>query len=79
MDACKEPIENYDEINQIFKDDSIDLILQRLEKGNTEFCQKTIKQISGLSPLSMAVVFEQIKRGENMNLKEVFEMEYKIS
>jgi len=27
----------------------------------------------------MAVVFEQIKRGQNMSLKEVFEMEYKIS
>ncbi len=27
----------------------------------------------------MAVVFEQIKRGKTMSLKEVFEMEYKIS
>lgn len=38
-----------------------------------------MKQIAGYSPLSMAVVFEQIKRGEKMNLKEIFEMEYKIS
>lgn len=27
----------------------------------------------------MAVVFEQIKRGKNMGIKEAFEMEYKIS
>jgi hypothetical protein len=27
----------------------------------------------------MAIVFEQITRGKAMNLKEVFEMEYKIS
>ena len=27
----------------------------------------------------MAVVFEQIKRGKSLNLKQVFEMEYKIS
>ncbi len=27
----------------------------------------------------MAIVFEQIKRGKSMSLKEVFEMEYKIS
>ncbi len=27
----------------------------------------------------MAVVFQQIKRGSKLSLKEVFEMEYKIS
>lgn len=32
-----------------------------------------------MSPLSMAVVFEQIKRGSKMTIKEVFEMEYKIA
>ena len=32
-----------------------------------------------MSPLSVGVVFEQIKRGVNMDLKSVFEMEYKIS
>lgn len=31
-----------------------------------------------MSPLSLAVVFEQIKRGKDMTLREVFEMEYKI-
>jgi len=32
-----------------------------------------------MSPLSMGVTFEQIKRGQHMNLKDVFVMEYKIS
>jgi len=32
-----------------------------------------------MSPLSCAIVFEQIKRGANMDLKSVFEMEYKLS
>ena len=32
-----------------------------------------------MSPLSLAIVFEQIKRGRSMGLKEVFEMEYKIA
>jgi len=35
--------------------------------------------MASLSPLSLAVVFEQIIRGSKMSLKEVFEMEYKIS
>ena len=29
-----------------------------------------------MSPLSLVVVFEQIKRGANMQIKEVFQMEY---
>lgn len=32
-----------------------------------------------VSPLAMAVVFEQLKRGSKMTVKEVFEMEFKIA
>ena len=32
-----------------------------------------------MSPLSMAVVFEQLKRGQKLSIKECFEMEYKIA
>ena len=32
-----------------------------------------------MSPLSVGIVFEQIKRGASMDLKSVFEMEFKIS
>ena len=32
-----------------------------------------------MSPLSLGITFEQIKRGKDMNLKDVFEMEYKLS
>jgi len=35
--------------------------------------------MASMSPLSIGVTFEQIKRGQSMNLKQVFEMEYKIS
>lgn len=77
--AGKEPIAHEDEINAIFQDDSIINILDRLDKSHTDFATKVKKQIASLSPLSMAIVFEQIKRGKDMGLKEVFEMEYKIS
>ena len=50
-----------------------------MESSKSDFAKKVLKQVSGHSPLSMAVVFEQIKRGKSMSLKEVFEMEYKIS
>ena len=53
--------------------------MHRIQFGTSDFCTKLQKTMSGMSPLSLAVVFEQIHRGKSMNLKEVFEMEYKIS
>jgi len=35
--------------------------------------------MSTLSPFSMALVFEQIKRGKHLNLEDAFRMEYKLS
>jgi len=32
-----------------------------------------------MSPLSMAIVFEQLKRGAKMDVKECFEMEFKVA
>lgn len=32
-----------------------------------------------MSPLSMAVVFEQLKRGSKLSVRECFEMEFKIA
>lgn len=32
-----------------------------------------------MSPLSLEVAFEQIKRGKDLSIKETYEMEYKIS
>lgn len=77
--AGTEPISNEEEINFIFKDDSILKVYERIQSSKTEFGEKLRKQVASLSPLSMAIVFEQITRGKAMTLKEVFEMEYKIS
>lgn len=77
--AGTEPISNEEEINHIFQDDSIQNVYERIQASKTEFGEKLRKQVASLSPLSMAIVFEQITRGKSMTLKEVFEMEYKIS
>ena len=53
--------------------------MERLAACDSEFGEKTRKMMSYMSPLSLAVVFEQIKRGANMNVKDVFQMEYGIS
>lgn len=72
-------IANLEQITEAFSPDgTVQDIVKRLEASDTEFAGKTLKRLSGLSPLSLAVVFEQIKRGQHMELKEVYEMEYKI-
>lgn len=74
-------------IDYCFKPDSIHDIKKRLEDvsaGKVEgqdkaFAEKTLQSISKYSPLSCAVVVEQIKRGSKMTLADVFKMEYGIS
>ena len=46
--------------------------MARLEATDSEFGAKTRKMMAYMSPLSLAVVFEQIKRGATMNAKDVF-------
>ena len=53
--------------------------MKRLEDSNTEFANQTKKLLAPMSPLAMSVVFEQLKRGQKMTVKEVFEMEFKIA
>jgi enoyl-CoA hydratase len=53
-----EPIPNLEEINSIFKPDSIQNIYTRIQESKTELGEKLRKQIAPLSPLSMAIVFE---------------------
>jgi enoyl-CoA hydratase/carnithine racemase len=53
--------------------------MKRLEESKSEFAQETKKMMAAMSPLSLAVVFEQIKRGSMMDAKQVFEMEFRIS
>jgi len=79
LEAASVPIENIDEIKEIFKPDSASAIMARLAASKTEFAAKTLKTLNGMSPLAVCVVFEQIVRGRQLSVKEVFEMEYRIS
>ena len=52
------PIANLEEINAIFKVDSVQDVMKRLESAGTEFSSKTLKTLGRMSPFSLAVVFE---------------------
>lgn len=79
VEAKMGKIPNHEEIKKIFQPDSIQAIVDRLDKSSSDFAIETQKALLPMSPLSMAVVFEQIVRGSKMSVKEVFEMEYKIA
>lgn len=53
--------------------------MERLQASESEFGANTRKMLTKMSPLSLAIVYEQIVRGSKMDVKEVFEMEYRIS
>jgi enoyl-CoA hydratase/carnithine racemase len=79
LEAKMGAIPHHDEIKKIFQPDSIQKVYERLESSKSEFGQATEKQLLPMSPLSKAIVFEQIVRGSKLNVKEVFEMEYKLA
>ena len=46
--------------------------MKRLEESQTDFAASTRKMMAAMSPLSLAVVFEQIVRGSKLDVKQVF-------
>jgi enoyl-CoA hydratase/carnithine racemase len=54
-------------------------VIKRLESSTTPFAENTRKLLTKMSPLSIAVVFEQIKRGRSMSIHDVFKMEFRMA
>jgi hypothetical protein len=50
-----------------------------MAESKTDFGAATRKLCSSMSPLSCAIIFEQIKRGATMDLKACFDMEFNVS
>lgn len=65
-------------INECFKFNLIAEINQALSDNGSEFALKQLKTIGRMSPTSLAVTLEQIRRGANLSLKEVLNMEHSI-
>ncbi len=74
---------------QCFADvDSVEDVLQRLQKIATDsektenarkFASSLVTTLNQMSPTSLKVTFEQLKRGEYMSLENCFKMEYRMS
>jgi enoyl-CoA hydratase/carnithine racemase len=73
------PLEDIENIEKYFgKAKNVEEIFERLQNG-CEWGQKLLKSMAKLCPLSMKIAFEQVKRGRNLSLSEVFKLEYRIS
>lgn len=65
--------------------DTLDEVLRRLElhaaaaSGITTLAGETLERIRQRSPTSVAVAFEQLRRGRKLSLRECLIMEYRIS
>merc|ERR1712189_135198 len=63
--------DHLDTINSCFKFNSIAEINQALSDNGSEFAAKQLKTLSKMSPTSLAVTLEQIRRGADLSLKQV--------
>jgi len=58
--------------------DSLESLMARLAANDSVFAIDALKTLSRMSPTSMKITFEQLKRGALLNMDEVMRMEYRI-
>lgn len=68
-----------DRIAQIFTLGSVDAIFERLAKDDSEWSKKTLSTLKAVSPTSVKVTFEQLRRGAMQNPHENFAMEARMA
>uniref|UniRef100_A0A0K0E7U6 3-hydroxyisobutyryl-CoA hydrolase, mitochondrial n=1 Tax=Strongyloides stercoralis TaxID=6248 RepID=A0A0K0E7U6_STRER len=66
-------------IESIFNADTYEGIIKNLENDNSEWSKSQLEILSKMSPTSLKITFEQLKRGKTMEHSEVFPMEYRLT
>lgn len=80
----EEPIDkkypNEELIDELFGKGSIEEIYKAVRDSqvNKEFTQKLLGIMDTLSPMSLRVIFEQLKRGEKLDLRENLKMDMRL-
>lgn len=57
---------------------TLDALMTALEKDDSGFAQQTLKTLSRMSPTSLKLTFEQMKRGAALDFNEVMKMEFRM-
>jgi 3-hydroxyisobutyryl-CoA hydrolase len=66
------------QIKRCFSENSVEKIIENLEKENTEWAKHQLKLLSRMSPRSLKITVKQLELGAVKSLKECFEMEYQM-
>jgi enoyl-CoA hydratase/carnithine racemase len=67
------------DIDRCFSADSVAGIVARLKKHPGDWAQKQLAALMKLSPLSMAITLEQLKRCANRSFEDTMTIEYRMS
>ena len=70
---------NIEEINSIFSENSVEKILKKCKKLNSVFSIKTFEILSKKCPYSLKITFHLLHYATELNLEELFELEFKVS
>lgn len=67
-------------MNTAFGDtQSVEQIIENLNKDGSDWAKKQVEILGKMSPTSLKVTFEQLKRGHSLTLPECLKMEFRIS
>jgi enoyl-CoA hydratase len=66
-------------IDRLFGGGSVPEIVAALEADGSAWARETLETIRTKSPTSLAVAFEQLRRGESLSLDEALTLEYRMS
>lgn len=70
---------NIGRINSVFGGDSVESIFENLKKDNSDWSRTQFDILCRMSPTSLKVTFEQIKRGGQLSLSDCLRMEFRMS
>ncbi|KFM76385.1 3-hydroxyisobutyryl-CoA hydrolase, mitochondrial, partial [Stegodyphus mimosarum] len=65
-------------MNTVFEADNVESVMEALKKEGSEWSRKQHETMSKLSPTSLKVAFQQLKRGANLTLQDCLKMEYRL-
>ena len=66
-------------IATLFAGHSVEAVLERLDRDGSEFAQATAQTIRTRSPNSLKLVFQELRRARDLDLKQCLAMEFRLA
>ncbi|KAJ3020289.1 hypothetical protein HKX48_001060 [Thoreauomyces humboldtii] len=66
-------------IDRCFQHETLEKMVEALEAENSDWARKTIATLKEMSPLSLKVTIQQLRRGRKQHFSDCFEMEYNMA